>query len=219
MGPHEAFACRCGAEDVVLFGKIILDVNFFMERETSPSTGQFSWSFNDSKLFSKTFIEYKLFSRTFNTSKLFLGTFKKWRVLKVQDLAWKDKDTPIHNLQTSKNTEILKPKSYIILHFTWWKEVHTVAELREAAQSNNWVEMLVLYCWRSVDKDFKVAGKTSEFLKETQEKDDERLQQLKALARETEARAREKCIFIEKLKGNQPFKARSGMCCAELLVC
>ncbi|GKD54555.1 hypothetical protein Tco_1287942 [Tanacetum coccineum] len=47
--------------------------------------------------------------------------------------------------------------------------------------------------------------KTSEFLKETQEKDEERLRQLEALARETEARAREKCIFIENLKGNQPF--------------
>nr|GEV97516.1 hypothetical protein [Tanacetum cinerariifolium] len=47
--------------------------------------------------------------------------------------------------------------------------------------------------------------KTSEFLKETQEKDDERLRQLEALVKETEARAREKCIFIEKLKGNRPF--------------
>ncbi|GJV08085.1 hypothetical protein Tco_1345741 [Tanacetum coccineum] len=111
------------------------------------------------------------------------------------------------------------------------------AELREAAQSDEWVEMLVLYCWRSAEEDFRVAGvklceevaaaneetsyfiqeldvvpglvvvtqKTSEFLKETQEKDDERLRQLEALARDTEARAREKCIFIEKLKGNQPF--------------
>ncbi|GJV99569.1 hypothetical protein Tco_1554821 [Tanacetum coccineum] len=32
------------------------------------------------------------------------------------------------------------------------------AELREAAQSDDWVEMLVLYCWRSVDEDFRVAG-------------------------------------------------------------
>ncbi|GKD69894.1 hypothetical protein Tco_1323984, partial [Tanacetum coccineum] len=47
--------------------------------------------------------------------------------------------------------------------------------------------------------------KTSEFMKETQEKDDERLRQLEALARETGARAREKFIFIEKLKGGQPF--------------
>ncbi|GJY98226.1 hypothetical protein Tco_0515136 [Tanacetum coccineum] len=58
--------------------------------------------------------------------------------------------------------------------------------------------MLVLYCWRSVDEDFRVTGviatlKTSEFLKETQEKDDERLQQLEALARETEAKASSAC--------------------------
>ncbi|GJV17425.1 hypothetical protein Tco_1362748 [Tanacetum coccineum] len=38
--------------------------------------------------------------------------------------------------------------------------------------------------------------KTSQFLKETQKKDNERLRQLEALMRETEARACEKCIFI-----------------------
>ncbi|GKD93958.1 hypothetical protein Tco_1373795 [Tanacetum coccineum] len=32
------------------------------------------------------------------------------------------------------------------------------AELREAAQPNDWVEILVLYCWRFVDEDFRVAG-------------------------------------------------------------
>ncbi|GJZ95602.1 hypothetical protein Tco_0667936 [Tanacetum coccineum] len=75
------------------------------------------------------------------------------------------------------------------------------AKLREAAQPNDWVEILVLYCWRSVDEDFWVAGlvvvpgwvvetqKTYEFLKEIQDKDDERQRQLEALARETEARA------------------------------
>nr|GEY38513.1 hypothetical protein [Tanacetum cinerariifolium] len=70
--------------------KIILDVNFYIERRTSPSTGQFSWSFNDSKLFSRTFNTSKLFSRTFNTSKLFSKAFKKCKVLKMQALAWED---------------------------------------------------------------------------------------------------------------------------------
>ncbi|GKF83384.1 hypothetical protein Tco_0245040 [Tanacetum coccineum] len=93
------------------------------------------------------------------------------------------------------------------------------AELREVTQCDDWVEMLVLYCWRSVDEDFRdfiqeldvVPGwvvakqKTFEFLKETQAKDDERLRQLEALSRETEAMTCEKCIFIEKLKGNRPF--------------
>ncbi|GJR51857.1 hypothetical protein Tco_1402378 [Tanacetum coccineum] len=32
------------------------------------------------------------------------------------------------------------------------------AELREAAQSDDWVEMLVLYRWRFIDEDLKVAG-------------------------------------------------------------
>ncbi|GJV12505.1 hypothetical protein Tco_1354046 [Tanacetum coccineum] len=36
--------------------------------------------------------------------------------------------------------------------------LHRCAELREANQFDDWVEMLVLYCWRSVDEDFRVAG-------------------------------------------------------------
>ncbi|GJU96235.1 retrovirus-related pol polyprotein from transposon TNT 1-94 [Tanacetum coccineum] len=89
MVPYEAFAYCSGAEDVVLresLGNIILDVDFLWkeERVTSLSTGQFSWSFNDSKLFSRTFNTSKLFSKTFNTSKLYSETFKKYRVLKLQ---------------------------------------------------------------------------------------------------------------------------------------
>nr|GEU91156.1 hypothetical protein [Tanacetum cinerariifolium] len=65
-----------------ILDKITLDVDFFMERGTSPSTDQFSWSFIDSKLFSRTFITSKLFSMSFNTSKLLFRTFKKCRALK-----------------------------------------------------------------------------------------------------------------------------------------
>ncbi|GJW95345.1 hypothetical protein Tco_0175017 [Tanacetum coccineum] len=50
-----------------------------------------------------------------------------------------------------------------------------------------------------------IKQKTSEFLQELAERDDERVQQLQALARETEERAAEKMVFIEKLKGNTPF--------------
>ncbi|GJY91554.1 hypothetical protein Tco_0506750 [Tanacetum coccineum] len=84
-------------------GKTISDVDFFMERGTSPSTGRFSWSFNDSNLFSEIFIDSNLFSRifntstlffrSFNTSKIFSRNFKKCRVLKLQALAWKDNGT------------------------------------------------------------------------------------------------------------------------------
>nr|GEV41420.1 reverse transcriptase domain-containing protein [Tanacetum cinerariifolium] len=149
MVPYEAFVCRCGAGDVVLResykletrsklyyacprSKIILDVDFFMERGTSPST-QLTWSFNDSKLFIRTFNTSKLFFKTFYTSKLFSRIFKKYRVLKLQALAlaWKDKGC------------------------------HRCEELREAVGSNDWVEMLVLYCWRSVEEDFRVAGRVS----------------------------------------------------------
>nr|GEX18345.1 hypothetical protein CTI12_AA105810 [Tanacetum cinerariifolium] len=109
MVPYEAFACPCGAGDVVLResykpktrGKLYyacprskpledtFGSNFFMERGTSPSTGWFSWNFNDSNLFSRIFIDSNLFSRIvntstlfskcFNNSKLFSGNFKKCR--------------------------------------------------------------------------------------------------------------------------------------------
>nr|GEZ54531.1 hypothetical protein [Tanacetum cinerariifolium] len=62
-----------------------------MKKGTSPSTGRFFWSFNDSKLFSKTFNDSKLFFGTLNTSKLFSGTFWKCRLLKLQALDLKDK--------------------------------------------------------------------------------------------------------------------------------
>ncbi|GKG20825.1 hypothetical protein Tco_0380626, partial [Tanacetum coccineum] len=45
-----------------------------------------------------------------------------------------------------------------------------------------------------------IKQKTSEFLQELAERDDERVQQLQALARETKERAAEKMVFIEKLK-------------------
>ncbi|GKA46253.1 hypothetical protein Tco_0739136 [Tanacetum coccineum] len=106
MVPHEAFACSYEDGDVVMresLGKMTLDVDFFMERGTSPSIDEFSWSFIDSKLFCSTFKDSNLFSRsfntskllfgTFNTSKLFSGIFKKCIVLKLQALAWKDNDT------------------------------------------------------------------------------------------------------------------------------
>ncbi|GJX27847.1 hypothetical protein Tco_0235926 [Tanacetum coccineum] len=114
-----------------------------------------------------------------------------------------------------------------------------IVELRESAQSDNWEDVLVLYCWRAKEDDLKVARminklcvklsvaiqehrmftqeleasprwviikqKTSEFLQELAERDDERVQQLQALARETKERAAEKMVFIEKLKGNTPF--------------
>ncbi|GJW11800.1 hypothetical protein Tco_1577627 [Tanacetum coccineum] len=39
-------------------------------------------------------------------------------------------------------------------------------KLREAAQSDDWVEMLVLYSWRSADEDFRVAGVIDELCEE-----------------------------------------------------
>ncbi|GKF22804.1 hypothetical protein Tco_0075126, partial [Tanacetum coccineum] len=47
-----------------------------------------------------------------------------------------------------------------------------------------------------------IKEKTSEFLQELAERDEERVRQLQALARETKERAEEKMEFIEKLKGS-----------------
>nr|GEU40889.1 hypothetical protein [Tanacetum cinerariifolium] len=86
MVSYEAFACRCGAGDVVLRESYkhktraklyyacplskprenYFGCDFFMKRETSPSTGRFSWSFNDSNLFSRIFTDSNLFSQIFN---------------------------------------------------------------------------------------------------------------------------------------------------------
>ncbi|GJV48873.1 hypothetical protein Tco_1439085 [Tanacetum coccineum] len=100
----------------------------------------------------------------------------------------------------------------------FWKTIFMIfsalvtAELRESAQSDNWEDVLVLYCWRAKEDDLKVAcminklcvklsaaieehrmftqeleaspgwviikQKTSEFLQELAERDDERVQQL-----------------------------------------
>nr|GEV52343.1 hypothetical protein [Tanacetum cinerariifolium] len=49
------------------------------------------------------------------------------------------------------------------------------------------------------------AEKDFEFLKEIHGKDDQKVLQLQILGRETELRAREKELFIEKLKGNVYF--------------
>ncbi|GKC50865.1 hypothetical protein Tco_1073610 [Tanacetum coccineum] len=75
MVPYEAFACRCGAGDVVLresLRKITLDVTFFMERGTSSSTDQFSWSFIDSYFFSRNSIDCN-FSRRPSTPPVYSG--------------------------------------------------------------------------------------------------------------------------------------------------
>nr|GEZ20545.1 reverse transcriptase domain-containing protein [Tanacetum cinerariifolium] len=63
----------------------ISNVNFFMERGMSPSTGWFSRSFNDPNLFYKIFIDSSLFFRIFIDSNFFSENFKKCRVLKLKE--------------------------------------------------------------------------------------------------------------------------------------
>ncbi|GKA53773.1 hypothetical protein Tco_0747088 [Tanacetum coccineum] len=208
MVPYEAFACRCGARDVVLREsyKPKTRVRLLVSSPRASTPPSYSPGPSTPPIYSPgpstppSYSPGPSRNAECSNCKLLLGKIK---LRKKEIMSW----------------------------------LRRCAELREAAQSDEWVEMLVLYCWRSAEEDFRVAGvklceevaaaneetsyfiqeldvvpglvvvtqKTSEFLKETQEKDDEWLRQLKALARDTEARAREKCIFIEKLKGNQPF--------------
>nr|GEX20485.1 hypothetical protein [Tanacetum cinerariifolium] len=111
MVPHDAFACSRAEGDVVLrqlykpesCASETFGCGFFMESDSYSSIDEFSWSsicrtFNASKLFFRTFNTSKLFFRTFNTTKLFFTIFKKYRVLKLQALAWKDKCTQGNNM-------------------------------------------------------------------------------------------------------------------------
>nr|GEZ70942.1 hypothetical protein [Tanacetum cinerariifolium] len=172
--------------------KNILDVNFFMERGMSPSTSRFFWSFNDSKLFSRAFNDSKLFSRTFNAFKLFSKTFKKCRVCKLQALEWKATGTRgnVRNVYASQEAHI---DSAALLHEGDGVINKLCEEMAVVNEETGYFiqELDVVPGW------VVATQKTFEFLKETQEKDDERLRHLKALAKEMETRAHEKCIFIK----------------------
>ncbi|GJT88912.1 hypothetical protein Tco_1070629 [Tanacetum coccineum] len=105
------------------------------------------------------------------------------------------------------------------------------AKLQRSANTLSWEEAMILYCRRSIIEDSRLAKETNrlcgevveeraqfiqeldallerlvpekmvEFLRETQSKDTERMLQLQISGRESELRAREKEIFIRKLKG------------------
>ncbi|GJV09446.1 hypothetical protein Tco_1347102 [Tanacetum coccineum] len=90
------------------------------------------------------------------------------------------------------------------------------AELREAANSLKWEDMMILYCRISIIEDYRLAReistlswtlwgrlvpeKTAEFLREIQRKDSQKMLWLQILGRETELRTHENEIFIENLK-------------------
>ncbi|GJY77083.1 hypothetical protein Tco_0482199 [Tanacetum coccineum] len=81
-------------------------------------------------------------------------------------------------------------------------------ELRDNAQSSDWIDMIGFYCRKSVVEDRKgiiAPEKAAEFLKETQVKDDAKLAKLHDLERQTELRAVEKELFIQNLLRNIPF--------------
>nr|GEW24556.1 hypothetical protein [Tanacetum cinerariifolium] len=104
MVPYEGFAYPCGAGDVVLResykpktrGKLYyacsrskpledtFGCKFFMERGMSPSTGWFSWSFNDSNLFFRIFIDSNLFSRIAILQELQHLKAILWELLEMQ---------------------------------------------------------------------------------------------------------------------------------------
>ncbi|KAL6498499.1 hypothetical protein OROHE_026596 [Orobanche hederae] len=110
--------------------------------------------------------------------------------------------------------------------------------LRDAADSSNWEDVLILYTSRALNGDLMLQyrlnslaevllngiqerelfifelyfeprsfyiDKMLQLLSDTQVKDEETLQQLRNAASNAGARAYEKHIFIEKLKGNLPW--------------
>nr|GEY41238.1 hypothetical protein [Tanacetum cinerariifolium] len=117
MVPYEAFACRCGAGDVVLrelykpktCGKLYyayprskpledtFGCKFFYGKKNEfvywlvllelQRSNLFSRIFIDSNLFFRIFNTSTVFSGSFNTSKLFSGNFKKRTMFKLQALA------------------------------------------------------------------------------------------------------------------------------------
>nr|GEV26440.1 hypothetical protein [Tanacetum cinerariifolium] len=220
---NEAFACRCGAEDVVLRESY---------KPKTRASGRLFWMW---------------FFYGGEQICLLLGSPG---ASTTPSYSPRPSTLPSYSPGTPRNPKCsncklllrkIKIHQYIILNFTWWKDVHTVAlaqlesnseghhkkqfvlwlickveesgnmcaELCEAVGSDDWVEMLVFYCWRSIEEDFRVARvinklceevaatneetsyfiqdlddvlgwvvvtqKTSEFLKDTQEKGDERL--------------------------------------------
>ncbi|GJS35840.1 hypothetical protein Tco_0534222 [Tanacetum coccineum] len=97
-------------------------------------------------------------------------------------------------------------------------------ELRHSCCSNEWEDMFMLYCRRAAAEDSSLEGEINGLcdrltarieereyfideldLKETQEKDNNRLMKLQILGREFELWAVEKNHFIKKLKGNVDF--------------
>nr|GEW02735.1 hypothetical protein [Tanacetum cinerariifolium] len=70
-------------------------------------------------------------------------------------------------------------------------------ELRCAISSADWDRQFILYCQRAMGEDQR---KMPEFIKETMNKDVSNLMKLQILGSEFELRAREKDLFIKKLK-------------------
>nr|GEZ87154.1 hypothetical protein [Tanacetum cinerariifolium] len=82
-----------------------------------------------------------------------------------------------------------------------------------------WEPQFIYYCERAKLDDIRwafieelemlvykfVLGKMAEFMKEMQDKDISNLMKLQILGREFELKAREKDLFIEKLKGNMNY--------------
>ncbi|GJS89288.1 hypothetical protein Tco_0771924 [Tanacetum coccineum] len=92
-------------------------------------------------------------------------------------------------------------------------------ELRRSVNSPDWDPQFIYYCERAKIDDLRwsfvgeldmlaykfVPGKMAEFMKEMHDKDIMNLMKLQILGREFELRAREKDLFIEKLKGNMNY--------------
>nr|GEW72917.1 hypothetical protein [Tanacetum cinerariifolium] len=187
MESYESFMCQCEGGDVVLrqshkpysFGKLYYACPRSKPSQKNHGCGYIKWkdeiTFGNTSSFSGPKTPSNSSSRASSSS----GSSRA-------ALSPGNTECPNCKLLTM-NIKILEAR----LAMEKNPDDHQIAELRESAQSNNWEDVLVLYCWRANEEDLK--------------RDEERVRQLQALVRETEERAEEKMEFIEKLKGNRPF--------------
>ncbi|GJY74505.1 hypothetical protein Tco_0478936 [Tanacetum coccineum] len=97
--------------------------------------------------------------------------------------------------------------------FIYYCERSKLDDIRLARQINALCDTLTTFIdgkWAFIEElemlDYKfMPGKMAEFMKEIQDKDIPNIMKLQILGREFELRAREKDLFIEKLKGNMDY--------------
>nr|GEU67467.1 hypothetical protein [Tanacetum cinerariifolium] len=151
MESYESFMCRCEGGDVVLrqshkphsFGKLYYACPRSKPSQKNNGCGYFKWkdeiTFGNTSSFSGPKTPSNSSSRASSSS----GSSRA-------ALSPGNTECPNCKLLT-KNIKILEAR------LAMEKNPDDHPLLRESAQSNNWEDVLVLYCWRAKEEDLKVA--------------------------------------------------------------